>query len=164
MPRFRTHKVKHEHSIIDGLRPVLDRMAACPAVHAVIPGTIRPVRAPRQLSVTVQYPTDTGLRLLARTGSAVQEIFVVTDDPAGTRQWLEAHGLIEREGPAHEPPPEPAHPSRQVVVRLDHDCARCGRRIAAGSRAVRIGQPPAEQYVHVRCLRAPAPPDRVRPR
>ncbi|MGH2461892.1 MAG: DUF2103 domain-containing protein, partial [Chloroflexota bacterium] len=43
--RHRAKGVKREHSIINGLLPVLERIAAQPAVSAVIPGRISVTRA-----------------------------------------------------------------------------------------------------------------------
>lgn len=155
MARFRTNKLKHEHTIVEGIRPVLERIAACPDVHAVIPGAIHAAGAARGLSVTVQYETDTGLRLLARTGSAVQEVFLVSHDPAAARRWLEDRGLVRAAPP---PPPVTAPPpASQVLLPHTAACARCGRPIAAGSRGYRTGKAPHVRYFHVRCYRTGSP-------
>lgn len=158
MPKFRTHKVKHEHTIIPGLRPVLEQMAQCPDVHSLIPGPIRAHRSARGVHVTVQYETDTGLKLLGRNGSAIQEVFVVSSDPPAARQWLTEAGLAEDRSGA-DPPPDPvpaagggSRPAgKQVTLQFAQPCARCGRTIAAGSRAMRVGWGGGETYLHVRC-------------
>lgn len=158
MAKFRTNKVKHEHSIIPGLRPLLDRMAACPAIQAIIPGPIGPNHAPHPLALTIQYETDTGLKLLARGGAAVQEVFLVAPDRDAARQWLVAQGLARDRTEADPPPPPPGvrdapAPGKQVALAWEEACARCGRPIAAGSRAVRTGRAPAFAFYHVRCFR-----------
>lgn len=157
MTKFRTNKVKHEHSMIPGLRPVLDRMAACPEIQAIIPGPIRSHHSPRPLTVTIQYDTDTGLKLLARGSSAVQEVFLVAADRASVRRWLMDAGLVqdrpEAEPPSPPPRQNPGQPGKQVRLQWEQVCARCGRPLAAGSRAVRAGRPPHEAYYHVRCFR-----------
>lgn len=158
MAKFRTNKVKHEHSIIHGLRPVLDRMAACPAIQAIIPGPIDPNNSPRPLTLTVQYDTETGLKLLARSGSAVQEVFLVAPNRAATRQWLLAEGLVaDRSEPEPPPPPPgrkgPGAPGKQVTLQWQQTCGHCGRALAPGSRALRAGRLPDVVYYHVRCFR-----------
>lgn len=80
--RHRRKGVKREHSILAGLLPILERIAALPGVTSVIPGRIAVTRAS---SPTLQLrpgpATVTGLKLTARRGTASQEIFVVTSEP-----------------------------------------------------------------------------------
>ena len=62
--RLRTAKdrLKVEHSIIDGVRGILETLlAANPAIRSVIPGVIRPVRdAKGEPVIRVTVPTATG--------------------------------------------------------------------------------------------------------
>ncbi len=73
-------KLKIEHSIIDGLKKVLERILADnPEIRSVIPGVIRPVRdakGPVKMHVTVQ--TQNGWKAIALSGGARQELFVST--------------------------------------------------------------------------------------
>ena len=73
-------KLKIEHSIIDGLRPVLERLLrATPEIRSVIPGVIRPVRdakGPPEIRVTV--PTTNGWKGIALSAGARQELFIST--------------------------------------------------------------------------------------
>jgi len=73
-------KLKIEHSIIDGLRPVLERLLrATPEIRAVIPGVIRRVRDARgepDIHVTVQ--TTNGWKAIALSAGARQELFFST--------------------------------------------------------------------------------------
>lgn len=73
-------KLKVEHSIIDGVREVLERLlAANPEVRAVIPGVIRPVRDARgKVKVRVTVPTPNGWKAIALSAGARQELFVST--------------------------------------------------------------------------------------
>ncbi len=73
-------KLKVEHSIIDGVREVLERLlAANPEVRAVIPGMIRPVRDARgKVKVRVTVPTPNGWKAIALSAGARQELFVST--------------------------------------------------------------------------------------
>ncbi|MCB1019283.1 MAG: hypothetical protein H6509_05950 [Bryobacterales bacterium] len=73
-------RLKVEHSIIDGLRPVLERLLADnPQIASIIPGEIKKVRnarGPVQIRVTV--PTRTGWKAIALSQGARQELFVNT--------------------------------------------------------------------------------------
>ncbi|MBI2941302.1 MAG: hypothetical protein HYY04_12780 [Chloroflexi bacterium] len=87
--RHRAKGVKREHSIIPGLLPVLEQLAAQPAVSAVIPGriTVTKGRAPA-LRLRLGTSTLTGLKLNARSGTAAQEVFVVTTEPEKVLDYL----------------------------------------------------------------------------
>ena len=91
-------KLKVEHSIIEGLRPVLEALlAANPEIKSVIPGVIRPVRdarGKRRLRLTT--PTQTGWKAIALSAGARQEVFFNT---SLTREQLDA--AIARIVPAH---------------------------------------------------------------
>jgi len=74
-------KLKVEHSIIDGLRPVLERLLKnSPEIRSVIPGVIRPVRDARGLpTIRVTVPTTNGWKAIALSAGARQELFISTD-------------------------------------------------------------------------------------
>lgn len=93
MSRYRVNKIKRMHSIVQGLLPVLETVAQCPNVSAITPGRISAASrvAP---SMTVQYFTESGLKLIARTTTAVQEVFVVTQDPQAVCEWLREKGIV----------------------------------------------------------------------
>ncbi len=80
--RLRTsqNRLKIEHSIIDGLRAVLERLLnANPEIRSVIPGVIRPVRdAKGKIRVRVTVPTQNGWKAIALSAGARQELFVST--------------------------------------------------------------------------------------
>ena len=80
--RLRTAKdrLKIEHSIIEGLRHVLDvLLAAKPEIRSVIPGVIRPVRdAKGQVRVRVTVPVPNGWKAIALSAGARQELFIST--------------------------------------------------------------------------------------
>jgi hypothetical protein len=73
-------KLKIEHSIIDGLRPVLERLLKDNSgIRSVIPGVIRPVRdAKGKPSIRITVPTSNGWKAIALSGGARQELFVST--------------------------------------------------------------------------------------
>jgi hypothetical protein len=80
--RLRTAKdrLKVEHSIIDGVRDMLERVLADNAeIRSVIPGVIRPVRDARgKVKVRVTVPTQNGWKAIALSAGARQELFVST--------------------------------------------------------------------------------------
>jgi hypothetical protein len=73
-------RLKVEHSIIDGLRPILEEfLAANPEVRSVIPGVIRKVRDARgKVRVRVTVPTQNGWKAIALSAGARQELFIST--------------------------------------------------------------------------------------
>jgi hypothetical protein len=74
-------KLKIEHSIIDGLRPVLERLLRdTPEIRAVIPGVIRRVRDARGVpAIHITVPTTNGWKAIALSAGARQELFFSTD-------------------------------------------------------------------------------------
>jgi hypothetical protein len=91
--RHRIAGVKREHGIVEGLLPVLERIAALAEVDAVIPGRIRVTASNCPgLTIRLQARTVTGFKLGARARSLAQEVFVIcrsSDD-------VEAHLVKER--------------------------------------------------------------------
>ena len=81
-------KLKIEHSIIDGLRPVLERLLKDnPGIRSVIPGVIRPVRDARgEPSIRITVPTTNGWKAIALSAGARQELFIST---ASSKEELE---------------------------------------------------------------------------
>lgn len=79
--RLRTAKgkLKIEHSILDDLRPVLDRLVAREEIRSIIPGVIRPVRdAKGTVKIHVTVPTQNGWKAIALANGARQELFIST--------------------------------------------------------------------------------------
>ncbi len=80
--RLRTAKdrLKVEHSIIDGVRHILERLLAeNPEIRSVIPGVIRPVRdAKGPVKVRITVPTQNGWKAIALSSGARQELFIST--------------------------------------------------------------------------------------
>lgn len=89
--RLRQHnnRLKVEHSIIDGVRDLLNRLlAANPEIRSVIPGVIKPVRDARgAIKVRVTVPTTNGWKAIALSAGARQELFIST---ALSKEQLEA--------------------------------------------------------------------------
>ena len=80
--RLRTAKdrLKVEHSIIDGVREILENLLhSNPAIRSVIPGVIRPVRDAKGLvKIHITVPTQNGWKAIALANGARQELFIST--------------------------------------------------------------------------------------
>lgn len=84
-------KLKIEHSIVDGLRPVLERLLKTRSeIRSVIPGVIRPVRDARgEPTIRITVPTTNGWKAIALSAGARQELFISTDlDRAALEQAI----------------------------------------------------------------------------
>ena len=72
-------KLKIEHSILDDLRPVLDRLVARDDIRSIIPGVIRPVRdAKGVVKIHITVPTQNGWKWIGLSNGARQELFIST--------------------------------------------------------------------------------------
>lgn len=91
--RLRTHenRLKIEHSIIDGLRPVLERMLEWDEIRMIVPGVIKVVRDARgEVKIRVTVPTQNGWKAIALAAGSRQELFVST-----AIHKIELEGIIE---------------------------------------------------------------------
>src|SRR6266508_195515 len=95
--RLRTAKdrLKIEHSIIDGVRPILEEMLSAKSeIRSSIPGVIRPVRDARgKVKMRVTVPTQNGWKAIALSAGARQELFIST-----AMRKEELHAALERAG------------------------------------------------------------------
>lgn len=72
-------KLKIEHSILDDLRPVLEKLVAREEIRSIIPGVIRPVRdAKGKVKVRITVPTQNGWKAIGLCNGARQELFIST--------------------------------------------------------------------------------------
>lgn len=86
-------KLKIEHSIIDGLRPYLERILAHDEIRLIVPGVIRHVRDARgPVKIRVTVPTQNGWKAIALSAGSRQELFVSTDLPK-----IALEGIIDYE-------------------------------------------------------------------
>jgi hypothetical protein len=77
--RLRTAKgkLKIEHSILDNLRPVLDRLVLREEIRSIIPGVIRQVRdAKGTVKIHITVPTQNGWKAIGLCNGARQELFI----------------------------------------------------------------------------------------
>ena len=73
--------MKVEHSIIDGLRPVLERLLAQnEAIRSIVPGVIRKVRDAKgpAVKIRITVPVLNGWKGIALAAGARQELFIST--------------------------------------------------------------------------------------
>jgi hypothetical protein len=75
-------KIKFEHHIIEGLRPLLEKIQKWPEIKAINPGEIkRSSYNSGKLNLKVQYKTASGIKCLAKSSSGrIQEVFIVSHD------------------------------------------------------------------------------------
>jgi hypothetical protein len=97
--RLRTAKdrLKVEHSIIAGVREILERLLADnPEIRSVIPGVIRPVRDARgPVKIRITVPTQNGWKAIALSSGARQELFISTSlSKEEVAQSLERAGAV----------------------------------------------------------------------
>jgi len=84
-------KIKYEHGMIDGLRELLERVEVLEEIVSIIPGVIKPVRGSGSgIRLEVKYPTQTGLKLLAKSSTSVQEVFIVSKNNESLVEKLKA--------------------------------------------------------------------------
>jgi len=91
--RLRTidNRLKIEHSIIDGLRPVLERLLEWDEIRTIVPGVIKVVRDARgEVKIRVTVPTTNGWKAIALAAGSRQELFIST---ALTK--IELEGMVE---------------------------------------------------------------------
>ncbi len=81
--KYRANKIKQEHTIIEDIYPLLLKLADLNLVHSIIPGRInrRSGGGGIQPYLQLKYNTPSGIKLIAKTNSSLQEVFVVTDEP-----------------------------------------------------------------------------------
>lgn len=85
------NRLKIEHSIIDGLRPVLERMLEWDEVRTIVPGVIKVVRNARgEVKIHVTVPTQNGWKAIALAAGSRQELFIST-----AIEKIELEGIIE---------------------------------------------------------------------
>ncbi|MGH7884915.1 MAG: DUF2103 domain-containing protein [Thermodesulfobacteriota bacterium] len=90
--KYRKNKIKREHGIIKGLKSYLEKnISDLDFVSGIIPGEITVGSATGEnLIVKYKYSTLSGAKLIARSGSSVQEVFVVTSDPERLKEVIDS--------------------------------------------------------------------------
>ncbi len=77
--------------MIKGLRRFLeDNLSPLDFIKTIIPGEIKVGKTKGEnLVIRYKYSTVAGAKLIARSGTSVQEVFVVTSDPGTLRELME---------------------------------------------------------------------------
>jgi hypothetical protein len=89
--RANDNRLKIEHSIVDGLRPVLERMLEWEEIRTIVPGVIKVVRDARgDVKIHVTVPTTNGWKAIALAAGSRQELFIST-----AIEKIELEGIIE---------------------------------------------------------------------
>ncbi len=90
--KHRKSKIKRQHSLIKGLQDYLERyISSLDYVTGVIPGEIKVSKATGEnLAVKYKYATMSGAKLIAKSGTSIQEVFVITKDPEKLQKLFEA--------------------------------------------------------------------------
>ncbi|MDR3602737.1 MAG: DUF2103 domain-containing protein [Desulfosporosinus sp.] len=96
--KYRRNKVKREHGIIQNALLWLENLGRLSEVTDIIPGVID-VSHSSERGIVYKYETQTGCKLLLKSNGSIQEVFVVTKNPACVQEW------VEKEFPPDSPPP-----------------------------------------------------------
>ncbi len=94
--KYRVEKIKKEHTIIEGILPLLQDVARITYVKSIIPGRINRRSGsgmPPQLQL--KYNTPSGIKILGKNSKSVQEVFVVTDNAERTITILKAKKMVK---------------------------------------------------------------------
>jgi hypothetical protein len=83
-------KIKYQHKMISGLREFLEqKLEPLDCVEAIFPGVIKPKKGITSgFQIRFKYTTPTGVKLLAYSSGAVQEVFVVTREPEKVQEAI----------------------------------------------------------------------------
>lgn len=92
--KFRTNKVKHEHSTTNDMKDLFAAISASPCAASVLPGEIKRKHG-HEAGLSFQYAQGNSVKLLAKGNGIVQEIFVVATDAEGLLADLRARGLLK---------------------------------------------------------------------
>lgn len=98
--KYRTNKIKREHTIIEDIQELLEDLALLSGVKSIIPGRIHRRRGSgMQPCLRIKYRTSSGYKILAKNSSSLQEIFLVTDVPEEVETTLRKKAYFEGSDP-----------------------------------------------------------------
>lgn len=94
--KYRHNKIKQEHTIIEDVLPMLEDIALSRLIKSIIPGRInRRKGSGVPAYIQLKYNTQSGIKLIAKNSESLQEIFVVTDYPDKTMEYLKKLDFIK---------------------------------------------------------------------
>ena len=108
--KHRRQGVKREHSVIGDFAAVYERLARLPGVAGVIPGRIanNPTHHP---GLVLKTETATGFKLLAKTTTSIQEVFVMAEGGRRETALAGIGGMVTRPTAPRPVPPRKQPPS-----------------------------------------------------
>ena len=74
--------------MIKGLLKLLESIEDWEEIQGIIPGLIKPSKS-SEIELTIQYVTASGLKCLAKSDGAVQEVFFVSSEPENLKTKLQ---------------------------------------------------------------------------
>ena len=78
---YRINNVKREHSVIKGIIPLLENITKLEYVEAIVPGRIKPISGNYPIpKIEYKTKTTTGIKCLAKSERATQEIFIISNN------------------------------------------------------------------------------------
>jgi hypothetical protein len=101
--KYRRNKVKREHGIIQNALLWLENLGRLTEVTDIIPGAIEVIHSSER-GIVYKYETQTGCKLLLKSNGSIQEVFVVTKNPACVQDWVKK-----------EFPPDSLPPASQIM-------------------------------------------------
>ena len=94
--KHRIKKIKQEHTIIEGLLPLLKKVAKLSSVKSIIPGRInRRSGSGVPTHLQLKYNTSSGIKIQGKNSSSIQEVFVVTDNADKTIKLLKKKKIVK---------------------------------------------------------------------
>ncbi|MCK8817411.1 DUF2103 domain-containing protein [Natroniella sulfidigena] len=94
--KYRANKIKREHTIIEDVLPLLENLSKLAIVKSIIPGRInRRGGSGIPPHLKLKYNTSSGVKVLAKNSSSVQEVFVVTDEPDQAMEVMKERKLVK---------------------------------------------------------------------
>ncbi|MGM0601715.1 MAG: DUF2103 domain-containing protein [Bacillota bacterium] len=94
--KYRDNKIKQEHTIIEDIFPFLLEISRSKLIKSIIPGRINRRKGsgvPAYLQL--KYNTPSGIKVIAKNSSSLQEVFIVTDYPDKTMDYLKKLEFVE---------------------------------------------------------------------
>jgi len=82
-------KIKREHDIIDELDDYLKSIESMPEIQSIVPSIITRRKGTGAFKFTVQQKTEFGLRCMAKSQGAIQEVYITTSEPMIVWQKIE---------------------------------------------------------------------------
>jgi len=87
--RSEKSKFKKEHSMIEGLKKLLESIQNWDEIQGIIPGIINPSKASSDIYLTIQYKTTSGLKCIAKSRAVVQEVFFISNNSDALQKKIE---------------------------------------------------------------------------